>query len=58
MRLFRGYVSCGGSGFCGDPGDSPGNGRGFHVVTAHNQRDKLAEIDFQAMAKGRIRVFF
>ncbi len=47
-----------GPAFAGIPVTHRGMAGGFHVVTAHNQRDKLAEIDFQAMAKGKDTCIF
>ncbi|MBO5488027.1 MAG: uroporphyrinogen-III C-methyltransferase [Eubacterium sp.] len=38
--------------YAGIPITHRGISGGFHVVTAHNRRDELAEIDFDAMARG------
>ncbi len=43
----------GGLAYAGIPVTHRGKAQGFHVVTAHNSRDGLAEIDFEAMAKGK-----
>ncbi len=37
----------------GIPVTHRGTASGFHVVTAHDRKDKLADIDFSAMAAGR-----
>lgn len=42
-----------GLAYAGIPITHRGISTGFHVVTAHSQRDELADIDFQAMAKGK-----
>lgn len=47
-----------GPALAGIPVTHRGMAAGFHVVTAHNQRDKLADIDFQAMAKGKDTCIF
>lgn len=39
--------------YAGIPITHRGISGGFHVVTAHNRRDELADIDFDAMAKGK-----
>lgn len=39
-----------GLAYAGIPITHRGVAMGFHVVTAHNKRDELADIDFQAMA--------
>lgn len=41
-----------GLAYAGVPITQRGMALGFHVVTAHNRRDELAEIDFEAMARG------
>lgn len=38
--------------YAGIPITHRGVAMGFHVVTAHNKRDELADIDFEAMARG------
>ena len=43
----------GGLACAGIPVTHRGKAPGFHVVTAHSSRDGLAEIDFEAMAKGK-----
>lgn len=43
----------GGLACAGIPVTHRGKALGFHVVTAHSSRDGLAEIDFEAMAKGK-----
>ncbi len=42
-----------GLAYAGIPITHRGKALGFHVVTAHNKRDELAEIDFEAMARGK-----
>lgn len=42
-----------GPAYAGIPVTHRGMASGFHVVTAHNRRDELADIDFRAMAKGK-----
>lgn len=42
-----------GPAYAGIPVTHRGMAEGFHVVTAHNRRDELADIDFCAMAKGQ-----
>lgn len=39
--------------YAGIPITHRGIATGFHVVTAHNQRDELAELDFDALARGK-----
>ena len=39
--------------FAGIPITHRGMAAGFHVVTAHDKNDQLADIDFAAMAKGK-----
>ncbi len=43
--------SIGGLAYAGIPITHRGLSAGFHVVTAHSQLDKLADIDFDAMAR-------
>lgn len=45
--------SIAGLAYAGIPITHRGLATGFHVVTAHNRRDELADIDFAAMADGR-----
>lgn len=45
--------SIAGLSYAGIPITHRGAATGFHVVTAHNKRDELADIDFRAMASGR-----
>lgn len=45
--------SIAGLSYAGIPITHRGAASGFHVVTAHNKRDELADIDFKAMASGR-----
>lgn len=47
-----------GLAYAGIPITHRGLSTGFHVVTAHNRRDELADIDFAAMAKGRDTLVF
>lgn len=42
-----------GLAYAGIPITHRGKALGFHVVTAHNKRDELAEIDFEAMTRGK-----
>ncbi len=44
--------SVAGPAYAGIPLTHRGKSLGFHVVTAHDQNDELAKIDFGAMAKG------
>lgn len=44
--------SIAGLAYAGIPVTHRGKASGFHVVTAHNKRDELADIDFEAMARG------
>lgn len=48
----------GGLAYAGIPVTHRGKAPGFHVVTAHSSRDGLAEIDFEAMAKGKETCIF
>ncbi len=43
----------GGLAYAGIPVTHRGVAQGFHVVTAHDKRDELADIDFEAMARGK-----
>lgn len=42
-----------GLAYAGIPITHRGVATGFHVVTAHDRRDELADIDFRAMAQGK-----
>lgn len=42
-----------GPAYAGIPVTHRGIATGFHVVTAHNRQDELADIDFEGMAKGK-----
>ncbi|MDO4467252.1 MAG: hydroxymethylbilane synthase [Bacillota bacterium] len=42
-----------GLAYAGIPITHRGIATGFHVVTAHNRRDELADIDFEAMARSQ-----
>lgn len=42
-----------GLSYAGIPITHRGVASGFHIVTAHDRRDELADIDFKAMAKGK-----
>lgn len=44
--------STAGLAYAGIPVTHRGLASGFHVVTAHNQKNELADIDFEAMARG------
>lgn len=53
FEVIPGISSCiAGLAYAGIPITHRGISSGFHVVTAHNQRDELADIDFTAMARG------
>ncbi len=53
FEVIPGISSCiAGLAYAGIPITHRGISSGFHVVTAHNQRDELADIDFAAMARG------
>lgn len=45
--------SLAGLAYAGIPITHRGVAHGFHVVTAHNRKDELADIDFHAMAQGK-----
>lgn len=45
--------SIAGLAYAGIPITHRGIATGFHVVTAHNKQDEMADIDFEAMAKGK-----
>lgn len=47
-----------GPAYAGIPVTHRGLASGFHVVTAHNRRDELAEIDFEAMARSKDTCIF
>lgn len=42
-----------GLAYAGIPITHRGTALGFHVVTAHDKRDELADIDFEALARGK-----
>lgn len=50
--------SIAGPAYAGIPVTHRGVAMGFHVVTAHNKKDELAEIDFKAMARGKDTCIF
>lgn len=53
FEVVPGVSSCmAGLAYAGIPITHRGAAMGFHVVTAHSKSDELAEIDFQAMARG------
>lgn len=45
--------SMAGLAYAGIPVTHRGIASGFHVVTAHDRQDELADIDFEAMARGK-----
>ena len=47
-----------GGTYAGIPATHRGVSGGFHVVTAHNKKDCLADIDFSAMARGKDTCIF
>jgi len=47
-----------GLAYAGIPVTHRGIAAGFHVVTAHNRKDELADIDFEAMARGEDTCIF
>lgn len=54
FEVVPGISSCmAGLAYAGIPITHRGLAGGFHVVTAHDKQDQLAQIDFQAMAAGR-----
>ena len=54
FEVIPGVSSCtAGLACAGIPVTHRGVASGFHVVTAHDRRDALAEIDFEAMARGK-----
>ncbi|MCI8484525.1 MAG: hydroxymethylbilane synthase [Lachnospiraceae bacterium] len=54
FEVVPGVSSCmAGLAYGGIPITHRGVSLGFHVVTAHDRRDQLSDIDFQAMAKGK-----
>ncbi len=54
VQVIPGISSCiAGPASAGIPITHRGKASGFHVVTAHDRRDKLADIDFNAMAAGK-----
>ncbi len=53
FQVVPGVSSCiGGLAYAGIPITHRGIATGFHVVTAHNQQDRMADIDFESMARG------
>ena len=53
FEVIPGVSSCiAGPAYAGIPITHRGKALGFHVVTAHDRRDELADIDFKAMAGG------
>lgn len=59
VEIIPGISSClAGPASAGIPITHRGLADGFHVVTAHNRRDELAEIDFEAMARGNDTCLF
>lgn len=50
--------SIAGPAYAGIPVTHRGVAMGFHVVTAHNKKDELADIDFKAMARGKDTCIF
>ena len=59
FEVIPGISSCiAGLAYAGIPITHRGISSGFHVVTAHDKDDKLAEIDFKAMASGRDTCIF
>lgn len=50
--------SVAGLAYAGIPVTHRGLAAGFHVVTAHNKNGELADIDFEAMAKGKDTCIF
>lgn len=54
FEVIPGVSSCiAGLAYAGIPITHRGIASGFHVVTAHDKNDQLAEIDFKAMAGGK-----
>lgn len=54
FEVVPGVSSCtAGLAYAGIPVTHRGVAGGFHVVTAHDRNDRLADIDFEAMARGR-----
>lgn len=54
FEVIPGISSCiAGPAYAGIPITHRGKALGFHVVTAHDRRDELADIDFKAMAGGK-----
>lgn len=59
FRVIPGISSAiAGPAYAGIPVTHRGLASGFHVVTAHNRRDELAEIDFEAMARSKDTCIF
>lgn len=54
FEVIPGISSCtAGLAYAGIPVTHRGMAGGFHVVTAHDRNDELADIDFEAMARGK-----
>lgn len=54
FAVIPGISSCiAGLAYAGIPVTHRGCAGGFHVVTAHDRNDELADIDFEAMARGK-----
>ncbi len=59
FQVIPGLSSCtAGPAYAGIPVTHRGIVGGFHVVTAHDRKDQLAYIDFEAMARGRDTCIF
>jgi porphobilinogen deaminase len=59
FQVIPGLSSCtAGPAYAGIPVTHRGIAGGFHVVTAHDRKDQLAYIDFEAMARGRDTCIF
>lgn len=59
FQVIPGLSSCtAGPAYAGIPVTHRGIAGGFHVVTAHDRKDQLADIDFEAMARGRDTCIF
>lgn len=57
--VIPGISSCtAGLAYAGIPVTHRGMAGGFHVVTAHDRNDELADIDFEAMARGKETCIF
>lgn len=59
FQVIPGLSSCtAGPAYAGIPVTHRGTAGGFHVVTAVDRKDQLADIDFEAMARGRDTCIF